>query len=224
MNNITSNTTEAFDAEFLVGTVLASNKTTREVIAYIPRLMAGLPGKKLVETTIQTNPSNKIVRGYTDYKPDLKIRNGLKLQAWDYEEKLPKESSKISVKFFDKNPANPYWKKDFNIDGRFIPIDEEKFDKLFKFKINDQEIYVSNEDKIELEINSEKVVLTGNEKEKKFRINIPDEIIKSSTIPNAIKEGQLWFNTFSNQFFIFHDNRLNRLIEDSEIDKIYNEE
>ena len=216
---ITSNR-PLFDGE-LIGTVLSYDEKSRELICYVPKIMSGLPSERLVETQVQTNGNFRNITGYTNYKPTLKIRNGVKLKSWDTTSKIPKTGVKIEVKYFEGYPKLGFWKDGFNPDGQLEVIDKEKYDKLFKLKVGNQSVDIYNDDNLTLEFNSDKVILNKNEKDSLFRINIPDEIFTGPSIPKKLSEGKLWFNTIEKKLYIYYDEKLHRLVEDDLIDDIY---
>lgn len=205
----------------MIGTVLSYDRTSREIICYIPQLMSGLPSGRLIQSYIQTNPTSHKIYGYSTYKPTIQVRNGKRCRTWNQNYKIPDIGSKVQIEYLQNNPDEAYWYEEFNANGEFVPIPEETYDQLFNFQVNDQVFRIDSEDRLVLNFNSENVTVSENNKVKTMNITIPNEILFGYDIPTGLTEGKLWFNQKEKRLYIYHNSGLYRLVENTELEAIY---
>jgi len=200
--------------DYFIGTVLEININSREVAAFIPRLMPAIAGGKSYSATIVTSTNPKI--SGLDYTPTLRIRNSIWLQPWDYKEPMPKVGSKIAVYFLDGNPKLGYWIL-FNPNNNYEVIDEEKYKNIFRLNISGRNISVLEEDTVSINFpESFNLVYNENQKTKTFSLTQKENYVISIDRPINPFQGLIWYNPEINEIRLFTDGEFKKFILEDE--------
>lgn len=158
-----------------IGIVYSSNTKTREVSVFVPKLMPMIPeGRENVTT--KTNVGS-ISSEYTPiYNENIVMSSVIVAKAEDYTAPIPKNGSRVLIEFLEGNPLYPYW-SEWNYNGDYEIIDEEKYPEYFQLVIGEHRISVLKDDIVTIELPYGYDAINLSEgKNKKFSINITNNI------------------------------------------------
>ena len=210
-----------------IGKVLEIDIDNRTCYVYIPKLMIGLPGNKIIKNKYPVNSTTAkiITQDKINILDTITKTNIIKTIARDKDEPMPAIGSNVEIEFFNGNINNAYWGK-FNPDGNYDIIEEEKYKKIFTIKINGIDLDIKNDDIIEFnipEIYSVNVVQSDHKKKIIIgdSININDKIgnIESyiynlqSNMTDLIKEKiDSYINNINSKIIDFSNNHKSHLL------------
>lgn len=207
-----------------IGIVVGIDRTTREIQAYIPKLMPKIE-KNSKPYTIKTNLSNKEVSIKTNN--NIQILPYIIVKPFYYEAPMPVIGSKVFIEFIDEDFNIGYW-KEFNMNGDYDVIEEEKYEDIFSLSVGDKINQIKKLDNIQILFeDGRKVILTEENKQKVFKIlrdaelekqleEIERNIRELTTLKNEIQD-----NLADIRSFIGFNKKLFTEVETTFINKEY---
>lgn len=122
----------SIESGYYIGTVVNTNKTTREIEVYIPKLMPIIDSADNVSYTTKTHNLNVNITSSSAVDGNVTMRKSIIARAEDKDETLPVKGSKVIIYFIDNNPNLVFWKK-FNVNG--VEYEKDNKDRLDKEKL-----------------------------------------------------------------------------------------
>jgi len=112
----------------------------------------------------------------------------------------------------------------FNPNNDYEVIDEEKFPKIFDFKIGNKTIQINSEDSVTIEFPENFItVLNQEDKNKTFRLYKQESYIISSTQPEEPFEGLMWYNLENSTASIYKEDEFKKIIFEENLTYLYDE-
>lgn len=213
---IISTTFNIDDSTFLIGHVVKVDTVSREVAAYIPKLMSGIPNDGL-SIKIPTNSNGNFEN--LEYSDMINKSNYIWIEPHDMVYKLPKEGSKVEIVFVDNYIGKPLWKP-FNMLGDYEPIEEEKYRKLFNINTSGNMLDIYENDIFGLEFEGAIVSREVKDKNKLIRIRYTNDY-HIGDIPDTSKDGTLWFDPDSGKIKIQVNGSYKNILLEDDLDSIY---
>ena len=187
----------AVDTEMYIGTVYSYDVNTREIEAFIPKLMPAIAeGRDKIKymTNLGSTSLNNVL--YNNY---ITIKSTMTIKAYDKDEAMPEIGSKVAIFFLDADITRPYWTK-FNMQGDYEVIESEKYPKRAYLKIGSKQITINNDDLIKIELpDNYKVILIEDGKTKTFKLTPESDIaVRLMSLENKV--GQEEYTKYSTGF------------------------
>lgn len=139
----------------LIGTVMTTDSSTKEIGVYIPKLMSGIDGSSEASYKMATNAGLTLPSFSTNVASTVTKSNYYLVKAFDKDDDAPAVGSKVEVIFLDGNVREAFWKK-FNPNGDYQSISSGVSDTLMTLTIKNSsktsDLTIHEGDKVEINI------------------------------------------------------------------------
>jgi len=187
---------------FFIGTVHSYNISTRELEVFIPKLMPMVPEGQ-PDITVMTNLGNNIKN-----REDLKYSNRITttstftVRAKRADVPLPDIGSKVLIYFIEGDIDLGIWEP-LNVNFDYNVIEEEKYPRLFNFKIGGHQVQVNTDDLVNIELpDGYDIVVIENEENKTKNI----KIVENSILNEKVEDLEVLVGSYQHYKKVTNDN------------------
>lgn len=124
--------TSTIESGYYIGTVMDTDRSTREIQVYIPKLMPIIDSADNLTYKTKSYNFELTLNGTSAVDNEVVMRKTIIARAEDKEESMPAKDSKVIVYFIDNNPNLAFWRK-FNVYG--VDYEKDQEDRLVKEKL-----------------------------------------------------------------------------------------